>query len=261
MISGLLQTAEYAQEFLHRPCGPLSFGADEETVEQMIAKRMQRQQVLYQHGKQVQVVMLEAALRARVVSVTTLTGQLDRLLAVIGLPALELGIIPFEADVPVYPLSGFRLYDASSSSSRSWASSSSAMRTTWPGTRNTSSYCASRRAPGARRQRLSSGRLKRCCKQARSCVSHAPRARRRGLRRRSSSVSVPSESGSQRQTMASIEKQIRRSGRVPGEWRQVRKLGLTEPGLQAGSPPSRAPDALRYSTGASRWPARGPGRR
>ena len=49
---------------------------------------------------------------ARVLSVPTLIGQLDRLLAVIGLPTLELGIIPFEAAVPVFPLSGFRLYDA-----------------------------------------------------------------------------------------------------------------------------------------------------
>jgi hypothetical protein len=28
-----------------------------------------------------------------------------------GLASLELGIIPFEAAVPVFPLSGFRLYD------------------------------------------------------------------------------------------------------------------------------------------------------
>jgi len=72
---------------------------------------MQRQQVLYQPAKRVQVVMLEGALRARVVSVPTLVGQLDWLLAVIGLPALDLGIIPFEAAVPVFPLSGFGLYD------------------------------------------------------------------------------------------------------------------------------------------------------
>jgi len=42
---------------------------------------MQRQQVLYQPAKQVQVVMLEGALRALVVSAPTLVGQLDRLLA------------------------------------------------------------------------------------------------------------------------------------------------------------------------------------
>jgi hypothetical protein len=108
----LLQTSEYAREYLHLPCGPLSFGADEDAVDQMVAKRMQRQQVLYQHGKQVTVVMLEGALRARVVSAPTLAGQLDRLMAVSGLASLELCIIPFEAAVPVFPLSGFRLYDA-----------------------------------------------------------------------------------------------------------------------------------------------------
>jgi transcriptional regulator with XRE-family HTH domain len=111
MISGLLQTAEYAREFLHLPCGPLSYGQDEGEIDRMVAKRMERQQVLYHPGKQVQIVMLEGALRARAVSAPTLAGQLDRLMAVSGLPSLELGIIPFEAAVPIWPLGGFRLYD------------------------------------------------------------------------------------------------------------------------------------------------------
>jgi len=50
----------------------LSFGSDEDAIEQMVAKRMERQRVLYEHGKQVQVVMLEGALRTRVVSAPTL---------------------------------------------------------------------------------------------------------------------------------------------------------------------------------------------
>jgi transcriptional regulator with XRE-family HTH domain len=111
MMSGLLQTAEYAREFLHLPCGPLSYGQDEDEIDRMVAERMQRQQVLYQPGKQVQIVLLEGALRGRAVSGPTLAGQLDRLIAVSGLPTLELGIIPFEAPVPIWPLGGFRLYD------------------------------------------------------------------------------------------------------------------------------------------------------
>jgi transcriptional regulator with XRE-family HTH domain len=111
VISGLLQTAEYARELQHLPCGPLSYGRDEDEISRMVAERMQRQQVLYQPGKQVQVVMLEGALRSRVVSAQTLAGQLDRLMSVIGLASLELGIIPFEAAVPVWPTAGFRLYD------------------------------------------------------------------------------------------------------------------------------------------------------
>jgi transcriptional regulator with XRE-family HTH domain len=111
LISGLLQTTEYARELQHLPCGPLSYGRDEDEINRMVAERMQRQQVIYQPGRQVQVVMLEGALRARVVSAPTLAGQLDRLMAAIGLPSLELGIIPFEASVPVWPTAGFRLYD------------------------------------------------------------------------------------------------------------------------------------------------------
>jgi hypothetical protein len=41
----------------------------------------------------------------------TLAGQLDRLIAVAGLPTLELGVIPFDADVPVMPLTSFMIYD------------------------------------------------------------------------------------------------------------------------------------------------------
>jgi hypothetical protein len=59
MISGLLQTSEYAREFLHLACGPLSYGQDEDEIDQMVANRMQRQQVLYQPAKRVQVVMFE----------------------------------------------------------------------------------------------------------------------------------------------------------------------------------------------------------
>jgi transcriptional regulator with XRE-family HTH domain len=111
LISGLLQTAEFARELQHLPCGPLSYGRDEDEIGRQVAERMQRQQVLYRPARQVQVVMLEGALRSRVVSVPTLAGQLSWLMSVIGLPSLELGIIPFEAPVPVWPTSGFRLYD------------------------------------------------------------------------------------------------------------------------------------------------------
>jgi transcriptional regulator with XRE-family HTH domain len=111
LISGLVQTADYAREMLHLPCGPLSFGASEEELERMVDVRMQRQRVLSGHDHRVTVVMLQAALRSRVVSVRVLAGQLTWLMSASGLSALELGIIPDEAALPVWPLSGFRLYD------------------------------------------------------------------------------------------------------------------------------------------------------
>lgn len=111
MMSGLLQTAEYARESLHIPSGPAAYGATEDDIERMIATRLQRQQALYDPGKRVQIVLLESALRVRLVSSGTLRGQLDRLIAASGLMSLDLRIIPFESQVPVFPLSGFRIYD------------------------------------------------------------------------------------------------------------------------------------------------------
>jgi len=110
-MSGLLQTADYAREVLHLPCGPLTFGNDETDVQRAVSARMQRQQALYDTTKHVQIVMLEGALMSRVVPVPVLTAQLIRLIDLAGLPTLKLGIIPFNADVRVWPLSGFRLYD------------------------------------------------------------------------------------------------------------------------------------------------------
>jgi hypothetical protein len=37
-MSGLLETADYPREYLHLPCGLLSFGADEDAIEQMVAR-------------------------------------------------------------------------------------------------------------------------------------------------------------------------------------------------------------------------------
>jgi len=110
LVPGLLHTADYARELLHLP-GVDVFTLDEASIDRMIATRMRRQQVLYEREKSVQIVMLEGALRARVCSPDTLAGQMDRLLAISGLSSLELGVIPFEAPLPIWPVSGFRLYD------------------------------------------------------------------------------------------------------------------------------------------------------
>lgn len=110
MISGLVQTAEYAHEALHIPSGPAAFGSTEDDIQAMIATRLQRQNALYDPAKTVQVVMLESALRVRLCSDATFAGQLDRLLALLGLPSFELTIVPFDVHLPVFPM-GFRVYD------------------------------------------------------------------------------------------------------------------------------------------------------
>lgn len=112
MIPSQLQTAEYARELLHGPSGPGAWGASDEAIEAMVGVRMQRQQILYEPGKTIAVVILEAALYARLVSPSTMAGQLDRMLALEGAIALDLGIIPTTELIPVYPTSGFVVFDS-----------------------------------------------------------------------------------------------------------------------------------------------------
>jgi transcriptional regulator with XRE-family HTH domain len=111
MIPGLLQTAAYARDALSLPCGPSSAGVSGEEIEQLVATRLERQQILYDSRHRIQIVMGEAALHARFDSAESLIGQLDRLLVLTGYSGIEIGVVPFSAPMPVYPLTNFVLYD------------------------------------------------------------------------------------------------------------------------------------------------------
>ena len=111
VIPGILQTADYARELLSVASGPRAWGSDDADVEDKITVRLRRQEILYGRGKHVQVVLSEAALRVLVTTPETMAGQLDKLLAVSRLPAVELGVIGFGQRIPAYSIGGFRVYD------------------------------------------------------------------------------------------------------------------------------------------------------
>jgi hypothetical protein len=111
MMPGLVQTAAYAREVLSQPCGPIAHGTTEDEIEGMVSARIKRQEVLYQPGRQIHLLLGEAALRTKVGTLATLIGQLDRLVAVAGLDTVELGIVPFTAVMPIHPLGGFTIHD------------------------------------------------------------------------------------------------------------------------------------------------------
>jgi transcriptional regulator with XRE-family HTH domain len=111
VVPGILQTADYAREVMSVTSGPRAWGASDADVEAKIAVRLLRQEILYGTAKQVQVVISEAALRVILTSPETMAGQLNKLLAVTRLPAVELGVIPFGIRLPAYPF-GFRIYDS-----------------------------------------------------------------------------------------------------------------------------------------------------
>lgn len=113
IIPSQLRTMSYAAEYLRLPTGPMAWGQDEAGVNAMVAAQMQRQQILYEPGRLFRLVVLEAALTTRLVSPATMAGQLDRLLAVTvgGMPSLDFRIVPADRPLPVFPLSGFVIFD------------------------------------------------------------------------------------------------------------------------------------------------------
>jgi hypothetical protein len=111
MLPSIVQTPAYAREMLMAPGGPVLVGATPESVEANIAERVKRQALLYEPGRQVQIVLGQAALTVYFGSVETLIGQLDRLVALSGLASVDLRVLPAAVASPILPLGGFSLHD------------------------------------------------------------------------------------------------------------------------------------------------------
>ncbi|MGH3787972.1 MAG: helix-turn-helix domain-containing protein [Pseudonocardiaceae bacterium] len=110
MIPGLVQTAAYARELFQRPDRSTLTDPGDIDPDAMAAGRIRRQDVLYQPGRRIELILGEAALRSTPGTIATLLGQLDRLVSVIDLPTVELAIVPFPL-MPVMPLSSFYMHD------------------------------------------------------------------------------------------------------------------------------------------------------
>ena len=108
VIAGLLQTPEYARYVIQRYADLLGVSGN---IEDAVRARVQRQGWLYQPGRKMRVLMWEAALRSLICPPSVLVAQLDRLAGLIGMDAVELGIIPFTAPVKIVPANGFWILD------------------------------------------------------------------------------------------------------------------------------------------------------
>lgn len=107
IVTGLLQTPEYAEGILrevHR------FYQLPDDIAEAVAKRMERQQVLYRPEKRFHFIIGEQALHSTVGNDEVMIGQLDRLLSAGRLPRVTFGIVPLTAEVRVL-FSNFVIYD------------------------------------------------------------------------------------------------------------------------------------------------------
>ncbi|MDC0767563.1 DUF5753 domain-containing protein [Streptomyces sp. HD] len=104
---GTLQTEEYATVILRRVVEFLGIPND---VPAGVAKRMERQQVLYDGEHHYDVILGEQALYTNVGGPAVMSGQMERLLRDIDLPSVTLGVLPTTAEVDAVPFPGFNMY-------------------------------------------------------------------------------------------------------------------------------------------------------
>ncbi|GAA2945861.1 MULTISPECIES: helix-turn-helix domain-containing protein [Streptomyces] len=107
-IPGMFQTADYARCVFETNA---EFRQIPRDIEDAVRARIRRQEALYEPGRQFRFLVWEAALYVLTCSRETMAGQLERLVGLIGLDTVELGIIPFGAQLRRPPTHGFWIYD------------------------------------------------------------------------------------------------------------------------------------------------------
>lgn len=110
MIPGLVQTAAYARALLTSPLAS-AMDISKGDADALVAERVKRQEILYQPGRSIEVILGEAALWNAPDTIATLLGQLDRLISFAELPSLIIGVVPREVPMPIPPLASFAVYD------------------------------------------------------------------------------------------------------------------------------------------------------
>jgi transcriptional regulator with XRE-family HTH domain len=93
MIPGLLQVADYARRVMSH--GNPSSQSD---MAQAVARRLERQTILYDQGKGFEFILTENAIRWRPGPHELMRVQLDRLASMASLPNVQLGIIPLDRE-------------------------------------------------------------------------------------------------------------------------------------------------------------------
>ncbi|MFD9570804.1 helix-turn-helix domain-containing protein [Streptomyces sp. NPDC059982] len=102
MITGLLSTPEYIRASLAHIPGDHA---------KAVAKKLERQEVLYDRSKRFTFILTEQAVRWPLVSPDALAVQIDRLISLTHLPNLRMGVIPLGPATAPAPLNTFTVYD------------------------------------------------------------------------------------------------------------------------------------------------------
>jgi transcriptional regulator with XRE-family HTH domain len=109
-VPGFLQVPNYIRRVLTEMISLHDLPTDD--VEAALAKRMQRQQTLYDPDKQFEFLIAEPVLRWLICPPAVMREQLDRLQTVIGLPRIRFGVVPMGVELATTPQNSFQIYVA-----------------------------------------------------------------------------------------------------------------------------------------------------
>lgn len=107
-VPGLLQTPDYARAIFASQADLLEVPDD---VEASVRARMERQRILYEPNRTLEILVAEAALRHPICPAPVMLAQLDRLLSALGLPGVRIGVLPLDQQLPHVPWHGYWIVD------------------------------------------------------------------------------------------------------------------------------------------------------
>lgn len=107
-VPGLLQTPDYAREIFATQASLLEVPND---VDDAVRARMQRQQVLYEPDRTIEILVAEAAVLHPIAPAPVMAAQIHRLIATIGLPNVRFGVIPAGTVLPHVLWHGYWIVD------------------------------------------------------------------------------------------------------------------------------------------------------
>lgn len=107
-VPGLLQTPDYARAIFASQASLLEVPDD---VDAAVAARAERQQVLYDSTKTIEILIAQAALMHPVCDRMVLAGQIDRLISVVGLPTVRFGMLKAGQQLPHLLPHGYWIMD------------------------------------------------------------------------------------------------------------------------------------------------------
>lgn len=108
IVPGLLQTPAYARGIIERVSRRTG---QKMNVDEVVAARMRRQEILYDTSKKFRLVITESALMHWVCAPAAMLGQIDRISNLAMLPNVRLGILPFDKPYVISPTHAFWVYD------------------------------------------------------------------------------------------------------------------------------------------------------